>query len=58
MAPHLRLVMPLAVNTGQRQGDLLKLPWSAYDGKTNRIRQKKTGTMPLFQPLTNSSKCV
>ena len=41
--PHLRLAMLLAVNTGQRQGDLLKLTWSAYDGQVIRVRQKKTG---------------
>jgi integrase len=41
--PHLRLAMVLAVNTGQRQGDLLKLTWSAYDGQIIRVRQKKTG---------------
>ena len=35
--------MLLAVNTGQRQGDLLRLPWSAYDGSHIRIRQRKTG---------------
>jgi len=40
--PHLRLAMMLAINTGQRQGDLLKLPWSAYDGKIIRVRQRKT----------------
>jgi len=32
--PHLQLAMLLAINTGQRQGDLLRLPWSAYDGAT------------------------
>jgi integrase len=41
--PHLRLPMLLAVNTGQRQGDLLRLPWGAYDGKTIKVRQRKTG---------------
>lgn len=40
---HLRLAMMLALNTGQRQGDLLKLTWSAYDGKIIRVRQRKTG---------------
>jgi len=35
--------MLLAINTGQRQGDLLRLPWSAYDGKAIKLRQKKTG---------------
>jgi len=29
----LALAMMLALWTGQRQGDLLRLPWSAYDGK-------------------------
>jgi integrase len=41
--PYLRLAMLLAIDTGQRQGDLLRLPWSAYDGKQIKIRQKKTG---------------
>lgn len=41
--PYLRLAMWLAVNTGQRQGDLLRLPWSAYDGKVIRLKQRKTG---------------
>ena len=35
--------MLLAINTGQRQGDLLRLPWSAYDGKTIKLRQGKAG---------------
>jgi hypothetical protein len=29
---HLHLALVLALWTGQRQGDLLRLPWSAYDG--------------------------
>jgi integrase len=29
---HLHLPLLLALWTGQRQGDLLRLPWSAYDG--------------------------
>ena len=41
--PYLRLAMLLAINTGQRQGDLLRLPWSAYDGTTIKLRQRKTG---------------
>jgi integrase len=32
-----------ALETGQRQGDLLALPWSAYDGQWVRLRQAKTG---------------
>jgi len=38
---HLALLMGLW--TGQRQGDLLRLPWSAYDGTHIRLRQSKTG---------------
>lgn len=33
----------LGVHTGQRQGDLLRLPWSAYDGERIKLRQSKTG---------------
>jgi integrase len=33
----------LAVWTGQRQGDLLRLTWTAYDGTHIRLRQSKTG---------------
>jgi integrase len=40
---HLRLALLLALWTGQRQGDLLRLPWSAYDGAHIRLRQSKTG---------------
>jgi integrase len=40
---HLHLPLMLALWTGQRQGDLLRLGWSAYDGKTIRLRQSKTG---------------
>ena len=29
---HLHLPLTLALWTGQRQGDLLRLTWSAYDG--------------------------
>lgn len=31
----------LALWTGQRQGDLLRLPWSAYDGSHLKLRQGK-----------------
>jgi integrase len=39
---HLHLPLLLALWTGQRQGDLLKLPWSAYDGRYIRLRQSKS----------------
>jgi integrase len=41
-SPELRLALTLGLWTGQRQGDLLALPWTAYDGKTIRIRQSNT----------------
>ena len=44
----------LALWTGQRQGDLLRLPWSAYDGASIRLRQSKTGArveIPVGAPL-------
>ena len=31
-SPEIRLAMMLALHTGQRQVDLLMLPWSAWDG--------------------------
>ena len=51
---YLRLAMMLAIYTGQRQGDLLSLPWSAYDGRALKLKQKKTGTyvsIPVAEAL-------
>ena len=31
----------IALHTGQRQADILRLPWSAYDGQTITLRQGK-----------------
>lgn len=31
----------IALHTGQRQGDILRLPWSSYDGEMITIRQGK-----------------
>jgi integrase len=39
----LRVALTLALWTGQRQGDLLKLRWTDYDGKRIRLQQGKTG---------------
>ena len=51
---HLHLPLLLALWTGQRQGDLLRLSWSAYDGQRIRLRQSKTGArvvIPVGAPL-------
>jgi integrase len=50
----LHLPLLLALWTGQRQGDLLRLPWSAYLGDHIRLRQSKTGMrviIPVGAPL-------
>jgi integrase len=46
---HLHLPLLLALWTGQRQGDLLRLPWSAYDGTHIRLRQSKTGVRVVIR---------
>ena len=51
---HVGLAFMLALWTGQRQGDLLRLPWSAYNGRTIRLRQGKTKAhvvIPVGAPL-------
>ena len=50
----LRLALQLALWTGQRQGDLLRLTWTAYAGATIRLSQGKTGArviIPVGAPL-------
>jgi integrase len=50
----IKLALVLALWTGQRQGDLLRLPWFTYDGTHLRFCQSKTGrrmTMPAGMPL-------
>jgi integrase len=41
----LRLALLLARWTGQRQGDLLRLTWTAYDGTHIKLRQGKSGAL-------------
>lgn len=38
-----RLPVLIGLYTAQRLGDVLRLPWSAYDGYTITLRQSKTG---------------
>jgi integrase len=42
-SPQMTLAFLLALWTGQRQGDLLRLTWAAYDGEFIRLTQSKTG---------------
>ena len=48
--PHLHLALKLALWTGQRQGDLLRLTWAAYDENHIRLRQRKT-KVPVHVPV-------
>jgi integrase len=51
---HLRLALQMALWTGQRQGDLLRLAWTQYDGARIRLQQRKTGArviIPVAAPL-------
>jgi integrase len=60
----LQHALVLALETGQRQADLLALPWSAYDGQWIRLRQAKTGrrvNIPVTRRLRSvldNSKCT
>lgn len=50
----LSLAFLIAVWTGQRQGDLLALTWTAYDGANIKLRQSRTGryvVIPVGAPL-------
>lgn len=53
----LQRALVLALETGQRQGDLLVLPWSAYDGQWLRLRQSKGGR-PVNIPVTRRLRAV
>lgn len=51
---HLHLPLIIALWTGQRQGDLLRLAWTQYDGRVIRLQQSKTGArvqVPVGAPL-------
>jgi len=56
---HLHLPLLLALWTGQSQGDLLRLPWSAYDGTHLHFRRRaKTGRrIPPFEQAHPSRRC-
>ncbi len=52
--PSIRLAYMLAVWTAQREGDVLRMAWSDYDGEALHVRQSKTGRrleIPVAAPL-------
>jgi integrase len=54
-SPELQFALLLALWTGQRQGDLIRLTWVQYDGAKIRLRQrkgkKKRVAIPIGAPL-------
>ncbi|MFY9292730.1 MAG: tyrosine-type recombinase/integrase [Methylorubrum rhodinum] len=56
-SPELALALMLALHTGQRQGDLLRLPWSAWDGTAITLRQGK-GRRLIYVPATRALKAA
>jgi integrase len=55
--PEIWLAMMLALHTGQRQGDLLTLSWSAWDGRAITLRQGKSRRL-VFVPATRALKAA
>lgn len=53
----MRLAFELALGTGQRQADVLKLAWSSYDGTRIRFRQGKRRRL-VDMPVTLALKAV
>src|SRR6185312_15888647 len=51
-SPALCAALILAMHTGQRQGDLRRLPWSAYDGERVKLRQSKGGAVVSIRCTT------
>jgi integrase len=54
---YLQRALVLALETGQRQGDLLTLLWSAFDGQWIRLKQHKTGRR-VNVPVTRRLRAV
>ena len=42
-APEILLAFEIALHTGQRMGDLVRMLWSQFDGEGFQVRQGKTG---------------
>jgi integrase len=51
------LAVLLGVYIGQRQGDILRLNWSQYDGSLVTLKQNKTGIL-LSVPVTSELKAA
>lgn len=59
--PELQLALLLALDTGQRQGDLLRLTWTGFDGEAITLTQSKTRTrvfIPCSEPLRKALTAI
>lgn len=60
----LQRALILALETGQREGDLLTLPWSSYDGEWIRLTPSKSRTIkkpegrPVKVPVTRRLRAI
>ena len=50
-SPEMRLAMVLALHTGQRQADIRRFAWTAYDGACISLRQGKARRLGREAPL-------
>jgi integrase len=50
-SPEMQFAMVLALHTGQRQADILRLAWSQYDGASITLRQGKARRLGRTAPL-------
>jgi integrase len=50
-SPEVMAAVILALWTGQRQGDLLRLTWKSYNGRTINLRQSKSGGKRVSIPV-------
>jgi integrase len=56
-SPEMKIALMLGLHTGQRQGDLRALTWSAYDGERITLRQSK-GKKVVSIKCTNALKTM
>jgi integrase len=62
-SPEMQFAMVLALHTGQRQGDIRRLAWSQYDGRSITLRQGKARRLGRVAsvvrvPCTNALKAT
>lgn len=57
MPPELRVAVALGAHAGLREGDAIRLTWSAYDGAVIETRQLKTGD-PVWVPAHSVLRAI